>query len=316
MSWFSNFNASDALGKLNEISSKVQEVSKEAASKVQSKLPLDDELVKKLTLRSDELQAVHDLIDAQETRKEAVRDYLASLLPWETKDEAREILVEECREAMQTMSKEGDTFTGPFPLPENVERMFTEDSELSEATEESQAAAKKKLEKMGTLPQLLDDFDLDAHVGLIEKLFKADKGLADSYAQLESAGKTERIFWKNYFFHCALIRYEKGLSVEEIWAVDGERKAESGESNEKSTEKVQDEESVELTFEPDENEAEIESILNEDDDITDTGNSSLAKSSGSDYEIVDKDDGDDDVGEDLDELDAEIAKELAEIDDL
>lgn len=117
-------------------------------------------------------------------------------------------------------------------------------------------------------------------------------------------------------FHCALIRYEKGLSVEEIWAVDGERKAEHKESNEKSTEKVQDEESVELTFEPDENEAEIESILNEDDDLTDTGNSSLAKSSGSDYEIVDKDDGDDDVGEDLDELDAEIAKELAEIDDL
>ena len=116
-------------------------------------------------------------------------------------------------------------------------------------------------------------------------------------------------------FHCALIRYEKGLGVEEIWAVDGEQKAEHEESNEKSAEKVQDEGSVELTFEPDENEAEIESILNEDDDITDTCNSSLAKSSGSDYEIVDKDGGDD-VGEDLDELDAEIAKELAEIDDL
>lgn len=117
-------------------------------------------------------------------------------------------------------------------------------------------------------------------------------------------------------FHCALIRYEKGLSVEEIWAVEGEQKADNEESNEKSVEKAKDEESVELTFEPDEDEAEIESILNEDDDITDTGNSSLAKSSGSDYEIVDKDDGDDDVGEDLDELDAEIAKELAEIDDL
>lgn len=198
-SWFNNFNASNALGKLNEFSSKVKEVSAEVSSKVQKALPLDDELVKKLTLRSDDLQAEHDLIDAQETRKEAVRDYLSTLLPWETKDEEREILVEECREAMMNMTKEGQTFTGPFDLPVSAVRMFAEDSGIEEATEESKAAASKNVEKMGSLPQLLDEFDLDAHVGLIERLFKVDKELVRSHSLLESAGKTEKIFWKNYF---------------------------------------------------------------------------------------------------------------------
>jgi Pre-toxin domain with VENN motif len=28
----------------------------------------------------------------------------------------------------------------------------------------------------------------------------------------------ERVFWKNYFFHCAYTRYEAGLSIDEIWS--------------------------------------------------------------------------------------------------
>jgi hypothetical protein len=198
-SWFGNFDASNALGKLSEISSKVQKVSADVSSKVQKALPLDDELVKKLTLRTDDLLAEHDMIDAQETRKEAVRDYLSNLLPWETKDEARDILVEECREAMNKMAEEGQTFTSPFDLPEGEGRMFAEDSGMEEANEESKDEASKRLEKMGSLPQLLDEFDLDAHVGLIERLFKVDKELVRSHSQLESAGKSEQIFWKNYF---------------------------------------------------------------------------------------------------------------------
>jgi hypothetical protein len=31
-------------------------------------------------------------------------------------------------------------------------------------------------------------------------------------------GNRERIFWQNYFFHCAFTRYEAGLSVDEIWS--------------------------------------------------------------------------------------------------
>jgi BSD domain. len=194
-SWFGNFKASEAMGKINEISSAVQQVS----SRVQQSLPLDDQLLKKLTLRSEELVAEHNLIDTQERRKEAVRDSLSSLLPWETRDEAREILVEECKDAILGLASKGTTFTGPFGLPEGVKLMFVEDSGLEEASDESKMEADKKLQKMGKLPPLLDEFDLDAHVGLIERLFQVDKDLVRSHSLLLHAGKTEKIFWKNYF---------------------------------------------------------------------------------------------------------------------
>ncbi len=248
MSWFSqvseaigNLDAGEALGKLNEISTKVQ-----------SSLPLDDDLVNKLTLRSADLKAEHDLIDSQETRKEMVRDCLSALLPWETRDETRDILVEDCEAAIREMAKHEHTFTGPFELPEGLS-MFpskshedpdpednddtdgnknadeianeTPDKEVDEM--EQKKIAKERLEKMGTLPSLLDEFDLDAHVGLIDRLMHIDEELVEMHAQLTNAGKTEKIFWKNYFFNCAFHRYDKGLSVEEIWVVDSNREATS-----------------------------------------------------------------------------------------
>lgn len=244
MSWFSqlkeqfdDFDAGEALGKLNEISNKVQ-----------SSLPLDDDLVNKLTLRSADLKAEHDLIDSQETRKEMVRDYLSSLLPWETRDETRDILVEDCELAIREMAKYEDTFTGPFDLPEGLTMFPPKNQEVGDIESdlaqivlkdvandgngdgsgnaedvdenEKKKKAKQKLEKMGTLPSLLDEFDLDAHVGLIERLFHTDQNLVEMHSRLTSAGKTEKVFWKNYFFHCAYHRYDKGLSVEEIWVVD------------------------------------------------------------------------------------------------
>jgi hypothetical protein len=73
-----------------------------------------------------------------------------------------------------------------------------------------------------------------------------------------------------------------------------------------------------LTFEHDDDEAEIQSVLNEEDDDDDPmgpGHASSTMSATSEYDMVDSasvkmDD------EELDELDAEIAKELAEMDDL
>ena len=70
-SWFN-----DALGKLNDISTKVQ-----------SSLPIDDDLLGKLTLRSDDLKAIHDLIDTEEKQKEQAIKLLSNLLQWETEDE-------------------------------------------------------------------------------------------------------------------------------------------------------------------------------------------------------------------------------------
>jgi hypothetical protein len=100
---------------------------------------------------------------------------------------------------MKTMASKGETFTGPFALPEGTTRMFSEESGIEEASEESKMEADKKLQKMGKLPPLLDEFDLDAHVGLIEKLFKVEKDLVKTHSCLQNAGKTEKVFWKNYF---------------------------------------------------------------------------------------------------------------------
>jgi len=266
MSWFNQLTdtleelgGADALDKLSQISTKVQ-------SSLDNATPTGaTDLFNKLTLRSPDLQAEHDLIDSQETRKEMVKDYLSALLPWETRDETRDILVEDVQEEIMEMSKYEETFMGPFQLAGGLgSTMFieTENENKSEVTSEefhseeptavndtidsagnekydneepvpresdeidrlSNDDTKKhyqeRLEKMGKLPILLDEFDLDAHVGLIERLFRLDANLVKMHSNLSNAGKTEKIFWKNYFFHCAYHRYDKGLGVEEIWVVN------------------------------------------------------------------------------------------------
>lgn len=35
---------------------------------------------------------------------------------------------------------------------------------------------------------------------------------------LPGGGLREKVFWRNYFFHCAYTRYEAGLSIDEIWS--------------------------------------------------------------------------------------------------
>jgi len=119
-------------------------------------------------------------------------------------------------------------------------------------------------------------------------------------------------------FHCAFIRYEKGLSVEEIWAIQAEPDENKAAPESPSGQNLDETGSVELTFEPDDDEAEIESVLNEDDDDatgTGAGNTSAAKSTISEYEMVDSESDKMDDAE-LDELDAEIERELAEIEDI
>ena len=39
-----------------------------------------------------------------------------------------------------------------------------------------------------------------------------------SFFSSSGAGEKETLFWKNYFFHCAYTRYQKGLSIDEIWS--------------------------------------------------------------------------------------------------
>ena len=64
----------------------------------------------------------------------------------------------------------------------------------------------------------MEEFDLDTHVGLIQRLLQVDPKLVEMHSRLSSGGEKEVTFWKNYFFHCAYARYEAGLSIDEIWS--------------------------------------------------------------------------------------------------
>ena len=252
-SWFSMDKLSELKASATEAASKVST----AATTVLTDEAAREDLLKKLTLNTDELKAERAQMDAEENRKADVKDQLARLLPWETTDEEREILCEECKEKILSMSQDKTTFTGPFALvgQSNTELAAKDNNEhndgdgkdetnsaeqdtagdeadatdsgaddgetstkpdLSDAAVEAAKMEAKKA-KLDPLPPLLQDFDLDAHVGLIERLFKEDPNLVTQHADLAGAGEREKSFWRNYFFHCALARYEAGLSVDEIW---------------------------------------------------------------------------------------------------
>lgn len=229
-SWFSGGALSDTLSGLKD--------------KVQSQVVnnIDPNLLKKLTLQSDELVSERQRIDEEERRKETVRETLSEILPWETRDEEMEILVEECREVILGLSSCEETFTGPFVLPGGlmsnelgIGEAAAADDELEEEDQqedldrrvaEDLAAAEQsatKLSKLQPLPTLLAEFDLDTHVGLIERVLKVDPKLVGAHSRLSSGGQREVVFWKNYFFHCAYARYEAGLSIDEIWSNESHR---------------------------------------------------------------------------------------------
>ena len=168
-------------------------------------------------------------IDNEQRRKEQVRDSLAEILPWETRDAEMEILVDECREVILGLSSSPESFTGPFVLPGGLQKKEKDDEDEDDEDDENVRAARdlyeaeksaEKLSKLQPLPALLADFDLDTHVGLIQRLFQADPKLVEVHSKLSSGGAREVAFWKNYFFHCAFARYEAGLSIDEIWSND------------------------------------------------------------------------------------------------
>ena len=190
---------------------------------------IDPDLIKKLTLQSDDLVSERERIDNEERRKEAVRDSLSEILPWETRDAEMEILVDECREVILALSSDEETFTGPFvlngglPSREGEEEEHGDDEKLAKDFSAAEKSA-EKLSKLQPLPDLLSDFDLDTHVGLIERVLKEDEKLVEMHTRLSSGGTREQTFWKNYFFHCAYARYEAGLSIDEIWCPEEQAK--------------------------------------------------------------------------------------------
>lgn len=148
-------------------------------------------------------------------------------------------------------------------------------------------------------------------------------------------GARERIFWKNYFFHCAYTRYEAGLSIDEIWSEEDRSAAPSFQSPSVAVASTAlDIEEVEETITFNDEEDDTATKKEKSDELFVTGVDSTAGTlqpttlrSESDYEMVD-DDGSrlivdsfinndecidspiEDGDYELDELEAEIAREL------
>jgi hypothetical protein len=190
MSWFSSLT--DTVTKLTET--------------VTNAIPLDKELINKLTLNSDEMRATREQFGEEADRKAAAKDMLSKMLPWETRDKERDILVDECKEAVLALSSDEATFYGPFEMPEldvNVEdeEETNEDEEGEEEEDEEEKQQKllpseeslEKLAKLEPLPPLLQDFDLDSHVGLIQMLLKEDPKLVEMQSNL--SGKYRYVVW-------------------------------------------------------------------------------------------------------------------------
>jgi hypothetical protein len=185
--------------------------------------------------------------------------------------------VDECREVILGLSEREETFTGPFVMPGGFknfnlnstdERIDGQDEDNEEEDEELPHArdlheaekSSEKLSKLQPLPALLAEFDLDTHVGLIQRLLELDEKLVEVHSRLSSGGARELAFWKNYFFHCAFARYEAGLSIDEIWSVDaveasagdgadgGDTRAAVGEKNENEEFDIVDKQEEELIF--------------------------------------------------------------------
>ena len=372
MSWFTS-----GLDMLNELKDQVAEAIPDV------NIPVDKEMLAKLTLNTDEMKAERQQFGEDETRRRKVKNMLAGMFPWETRDSERDILVEECREAILALSQNESTFFGPYEMPRlNVELEEEEEdkndnhsddeegsetgSQKEEEEEDNDAPAKKttahhhhldrrpspeskeKLEKLSPLPPLLEQFDLDAHVGLIEKLLKEDPHLVKAQSKLSGGGAREFVFWRNYFFHCAYTRYEAGLSIDEIWSFSEESIMIDQDPLEKSGGEHAEEETVVFddtsapaaagasesssSSPPEHAFPEDPRVGDEDEDEDDTQQSGDAErnttvptssspndsvlSSNGDFEVLDSDYNYASAGSgdpELDELEAEIQRELEDL---
>jgi hypothetical protein len=339
-SWFN-------MESLKDLTDKVQQSMEQVQHSIPANLgsmKLDREMLGKLTLTSPELTAERQRIDAEERRKESARDTLAGMLPWETRDPERDILVEECKEGILKLSSDKDTFFGPYAMPQkgvNLEKNQTKDEDgngeegdgAGDTGEEEEQLAEmtpppdslEKLQKLEPLPPLLGNFDLDSHVGLIEKVLKEDPELVQMQSKLSGGGEREKVFWRNYFFHCAYTRYEAGLSIDEIWS-DQPPMVESTEASVEEVEESTEEETITFVNDAEEDGPDAQPAttkafatdpsasthaLNEGEKDTSSGGAL----EGGDFEMVGDSGGDSDevldaADYELDELEAEIAREL------
>lgn len=266
---------------LNSAFDALTETVQSVTEQVQEAIPeKHKDFLAKITLNTEEMVAERANFKEEASRKDQTKNILNKILPWETLDPEREILVEECKEAILELSGRESTFFGPYEMPllnVQLETTNSNDDDDDDAEEQEEApevggdndnnnnsndgdsegdanesdgdaaAAEvseeptpeeepepetrprarhmmpseeslEMLAKLQPLPPLLEDFDLDTYVGLIQSVMKEDPKLVGMQANFSGGGARERVFWRNYFFHCAFARYEAGLTLDEIWS--------------------------------------------------------------------------------------------------
>ena len=181
---------------------------------------ISKETLEKLTLTTPELKEERERMDQEEKRKERVKDMLAGMLPWQTRDPERDILVEECKEAILKLSQDKHVFFGPYAMPRSTVKLDdetvkettdgvdgNEESEDPHAGEENPGGKSvhqpspeqlDRLKMLEPLPPLLHDFEIETHVGLIRKMLTEDGNLSKMHSKY-GVGESERIFWRCVF---------------------------------------------------------------------------------------------------------------------
>jgi TATA-binding protein-associated factor Taf7 len=162
-------------------------------------------------------------MDQEEKHKAKVKNMLAGMFPWETRDPDRDILVEECKEAIMKLSHDKNVFFGPYAMPrssiklddeedeeEEEEESNEDDDETNETSQDPRIGdyvsgekgvrqpLPEQLERLATLeplPPLLQDFEIENHVGLIQKMLKEDLNLSKMHSKY-GVGESEHIFWR------------------------------------------------------------------------------------------------------------------------
>lgn len=179
---------------------------------------ISKETFEKLTLTTPELKEERERMDQEEKRKERVKDMLAGMFPWETRDPERDILVEECKDAILQLSEDKATFFGPYAVPRTRVKLDADKKSTdpennntasgqeykddgTEAEGEDTGSSRpsteqlEKLKNLSPLPLLLQDFEIETHVGLIQKILKEDKQLSKLHSKF-GVGEAEHSFWR------------------------------------------------------------------------------------------------------------------------
>jgi hypothetical protein len=285
-------------------------------------------VLEKLMLTTPELSAARRELEESVSRKLALKNQLARLLPWETDDPDCRILVAECQAAILELSQRKSTFFGPYELVPQPKTTSDNDTlrkpKLDELPSEESKAI---LAVLSPLPKLLgDNFDMHMHVGLIERLLEIDSHLVQMQAAHSGGGHREVSFWKNYFIHIAHCRYAAGLGMDEIW---GDHVLDVPNTKQPSTNPT-----AAVGEAQQDDEEEVVDFTQRHDDATPISGGATENSNNSGFDMVSEgsaddvnDDvvtpveggakmGDEDEGPDmpddyeLDELEAEIAREL------